>query len=73
MSSYLSPIQSYNPFCDKIHAFNELSSHLPYVASHKSLCFIDLSLKNDTVLTSFRIVEGENASDQRYGPMLLER
>ena len=30
MSSYLSPIQSYNPFCDKIHAFNELLSHLPY-------------------------------------------
>ena len=31
MSSYLSPIQSYNPFCDKIHAFNELLSHLPNV------------------------------------------
>ena len=31
MSSYLSPIQSYNPFCDKIHAFNELLSHLPYM------------------------------------------
>ena len=31
MSSYLSPIQSYNPFCDKIHAFNELLSHLPNI------------------------------------------
>jgi len=30
MSSYLSPIQSYNPFSDKIYAFNELSSHLPH-------------------------------------------
>ena len=34
MSSYLSPIQSYNPFCDKIHAFNELLSHLPYEVRH---------------------------------------
>ena len=31
MSSYLSPIQSYNQFCDKSHAFNELLSHLPNI------------------------------------------
>ena len=34
MPSYLSPVQSYNTFCYKIHAFNKRLSHLPWVHFH---------------------------------------